>query len=340
MIERENQYASIILRLLVDGTITPQEQSSVVWGDLLQIAAQNGVLVRVVDQLETIGLEPRHFFSAAVKEMRARNQRKLALIEHIGDRCNLANLEYIFPKALQTYPDMPGDIDLYVVATSIDVDRPLLKGLQARSLKRTLRNQIEGTANYIVSGCDSPLEIHHGRVGMVGEHRSYINQLIENAHPVIVEGQNFLMPSPEDQLILQALQRVVQRSYLRLSDVVTTITLISRNNLNWEYIVKTVKELNILYGLSCYLGFVEQIYREAFKNYLLPAGFLMPVGVEMPRVEFKGGFYRFRRIQVGSVGLLNKFWSALIAENWAVATRLSLLPLLALTTAFRKLRTS
>ena len=102
-LEQERNYASIILRLLVDGTIDATEQQNVVWGDLLQISAQNGVLIRVVDQLETIGLEPRHFFSAAVKEMRARNQRKLALINHISERCTQSNIEFVFPKALQSY---------------------------------------------------------------------------------------------------------------------------------------------------------------------------------------------------------------------------------------------
>lgn len=338
--EKERHYASIILRLLVEGTISEAEQQGVIWGDLLQIAAQNGVLIRVVDQLETIGLEPRHFFSAAVKEMRARNQRKLALINHISERCSQANIEFIFPKALQSYPDMPGDIDLYVAGTSLEVDRQILKGLQTKALKRTLRNRIEGTANYMVRGCDAPLEIHHGRLGMAGEHKSYISRLIENAVIARADGQDFLVPSPEDQLILQALQRVVQRSYLRLSDVVTTISLVSRNELNWEYVVRMVKQLNIVYGLSCYLGFIEQIYRETLKNYLLPAGFVVPLGVDMPRIEFNSGFYRFRRIEVGSRQLTNKFCSAMLAEDWAIASRLSLLPVVALSTAFHKLKTS
>ena len=339
-VEQERNYASIILRLLVDGTIDATQQQSVIWGDLLQISAQNGVLIRVVDQLERIGLEPRHFFSAAVKEMRARNQRKLALINHISERCTQSNIEFVFPKALQSYPDMPGDIDLYVGSSSLDIDRVILKGLQTKSLKRTLRNRIEGTANYMVRGCDAPLEIHHGRLGLAGEHKFYISRLIENAVDARAEGQDFLVPSPEDQLVLQALQRVVQRSYLRLSDVVTTIHLLSRNELNWDYVVRTVKELNIVYGLSCYLGFIEQIYREAFQNYLLPAGFLVPVNSDMPRIEFSGGFFRFKRLEVGGRELANKFCSAMLAEDWAIASRLSLLPVVAVSTMFRKLRTS
>jgi hypothetical protein len=338
--EQQRNYASIILRLLVEGTIDSTEQRNVIWGDLLQISAQNGVLIRVVDQLETIGLEPRHFFSAAVREMRARNQRKLALISHIGERCTTSNIDFIFPKALQSYPDMPGDIDLYVTGTSLDIDRIILKGLQTKALKRTLRNRIEGTANYMVRGCDAPLEIHHGRVGMAGEHKSYISRLVENAIHARADGEDFVVPSPEDQLVLQALQRVVQRSYLRLSDVATTIGLVARNELNWEYVVRTVKELNIVYGLSCYLSFVEQIYREAFKDYLLPAGFLVPVTADMPRIEFSGGFFRFKRIEVGGRELANKFCSAMLAEDWAIASRLSLLPVVAMSTMFRKLSSS
>ena len=37
-IVQERQYASIILRLLVDGTIDSAEQQNIIWGDLLQIA--------------------------------------------------------------------------------------------------------------------------------------------------------------------------------------------------------------------------------------------------------------------------------------------------------------
>jgi hypothetical protein len=339
-IEREQSHASTIVRLLIDGVLEPNEREDIIWGDLLQIAAQNGVLIRVVDQLETIGLEPRHFFSATAREMRARNRRKLALISRISERCTEGNVEFIFPKTIQNYPDMTGDIDLFIVPRSVNVDRLILKGLHASPIKRNLRNRIDGTVNYQLPGCDSTLDIHHGRVGMLGEHKLYIGQLIDNGTYVTAEGSEFLIPSPEDQLILQALQRVVQRSYLRLSDVVSAITLLRLKNLNWNYILMTVKSLDSVYGLSCYLSFVEQIYRETFKSSLLPRHFERSLALKPGLIEFKQGFYRFRRIKVGSRGYVHKFCSAVVAENWAVASRLSLLPVLALTTIYRKLRIS
>ena len=329
-------YASIILRLLLNDEIYPVEHRTIHWDDLLHIAARNGVLIRVVDQLERLGLEPRQFFAASVKELRARNHKKLALIESIGEGCDEGDIQFIFPKVFQNYPDISGDIDLYIPDRSLDVDAEILSGLGATPVKRNLRNRIDGTANYRLSGCDSLVEIHHGRVGMLGEHKFYIKQIIERGRWVSLEGRDFLTCSPEDQLILQALQRVVQRSYLRLSDVVATITLLRREVLDWNYIFKTVKDLNIFYGLSSYLSFVQQIHGKTFTS-LLPADLMRSVISKRPGIEFREDFYRFQRFRVGSRGYANKFCSAVLSENWAVARRLSLLPVLALATVSRKL---
>ncbi|MEK6282928.1 MAG: nucleotidyltransferase family protein [Acidobacteriota bacterium] len=340
MMKQSQSYGPTILRLLVDGVMEPCEARKILWGELLHIAAQNGVLIRVVEQLQTIGLEQRHFFYAAVREMRARNQRELALVARIGERCLDGNIDFIFAKALQNYPDIGGDIDLYVVPRSTDVDAVILKGLNAAPVRRKLRNRIDGTATYRLAGYDSLLDIHHGRVGMLGEHKLYINQIIRNGRYVAAEGEKFLIASPEDQLILQALQKVVQRSYLRLSDLVTTISLFRGETLDWNYILKTVTDLNIFYGLRCYLNFVDHIHRETFQEDLLPR-FLRTSSIsKKPPIEFKEGFYRFPRLAVGSRGYANKFCSAVRSENWSVASRLSLLPVLALTSIVHKLRIS
>ena len=337
MIEQGQSYASIILRLLLNDVIEPVEERNIVWGDLLHIAAQNGVLIRVVEMLEKRGLGRPHFFSASVGEMRARNQRKLELIGSIGEACVEGDVSFIFPKIFQNYPDMPGDIDLYVSLRSPHVDAVILRGLSAMPVRRNLRNRIDGSANYRLPSCDSLLEIHHGRIGMLGEHKFYVKQVIEKGNWIKMEGQDFLIASPEDQLILQALQRVVQRSYLRLSDVVSTITLLRNDVLDWDYILKNVKELNTFYGLGSYLSFVEQIYSNTFTSLLPPDLMRSVVSKREETIEFRDGFYRFQRLRVGGRGYANKFCSALLSENWAVASRLSLLPLLALTTISRKL---
>ena len=334
---QQQSYGPIILRLLLDGALEPCDKRDVRWDELLHIAAQNGVLVRVVEQLRRIGLEPPPAFQTAVKEMRASNQRKLAVIARIGERCSDGNIDFIFPKVFQNYPDMGRDIDLYIRPHSTDADALILKGLEATPEKRSLRNRLDGTATYRLAGCDALLDIHHGRVGMLGEHKLFVSQIIRNGRYVTAAGHKFLTPSPEDQLILQALQKVVQRSYLRLSDLVTTVSLLRGEMLDWRYILSTVKDLNSFYSFSCYLNFVEDIHREAFRENILRPFLQTTLSSHEPRsIEFKDGFYRFSRLAIGSRGYANKFCSAVYSENWSVAGRLSLLPLLALTSIVRK----
>jgi len=338
MVAQRQSYGSLILRWLLGDTLEGGATRDVAWAELLYVAVRNGVLIRTVDKLQTIGLASPLLYSAA-KEMRTRNQTKLALIARIAKRCVESKTAFIFPNVVQNYPDMGRDIDLYVAAQTTDVDKAILSGLSATPVKRNLRNRIDGTATYRLAGCDSLLDIHHGRVGLLGEHK-LIGQMIGNGRLMTVEGAELLVPSPEDQLILQA-QKAIQRSCLRLSDLVTTVRLFREETLDWNYIQRTVRSLGISYDLGCYLHLVDQIYREAFKETLLPQYVKsFPGSKKIAAVEFRDGFYRYPRLRIGSTCYANRFWSALRSENWTVASRLSLLPLIALPRIVRRIRIS
>jgi hypothetical protein len=339
MVTQRQSYGSIILRLLWGDTIEACDTRDMAWDELLHVAARNGVLIRAVEKLHAIGLESPHFLYSAAKETRDRNQKKLALITRIAKSCIDARIEFIFPNVLQNYPDMGSDIDLYVAAHTAEVDGAIVSGLNATQGKRSLRNRIDGTATYRLAGCDFLLDIHHGRVGLLGEHK-FVSQMIGNGRLAKIDGNVLLIPSPEDQLILQT-QKVVQRSYLRLSDLVATIRLFRENTLEWNYILKTARKLGVSYDLGCYLKFVDQIHCEAFRHTLLPDSLKsFPGSKRMTSIEFKDGFYRYPRLRIGSRCYANKFWSAVRSEDWKVASRLSLLPLIAVPRIIRRLRIS
>lgn len=332
-------YGSIILRLLQDDPLEHCDLGYIGPDELLYVAAQNGVLIRTVDKLQTIAVQSPHFLCSAANEMRACNRTKLALIVRIAQRCADRKIAFMFPNVVQNHPDMGSDIDLYVATHSTDVDAEIVKSLDATPVRRHLRNRVDGTATYKVAGCDSLLDIHHGRVGLLGEHK-LVGQIIGNGRSVTVDGSEFLVPSPEDQLILQA-AKVMQRSHLRLSDLLTTVKLLREKPLEWNYILKTVRSLGILFELGCYLSFVDQIHHEAFNETVVPE-FLKSIvcSKKAAPIEFKNGFYRFPRVRIGLKGYGNRFWSAVRSENWKVASRLSLLPLIALPGLVRKLRIS
>ncbi|MGQ0763401.1 MAG: nucleotidyltransferase family protein [Acidobacteriota bacterium] len=335
---RRKTYGPIILRLLLGDPLEHCDRGDIGSHELLYVAAQNRVLIRTVDKLRTIGVQPSQFLYSLANEMRACNRTKLALIERIAQRCADRKIAFMFPNAVQNYPDMGSDIDLYVATSSTDVDAEIVKSLNATPVRRHLRNRVDGTATYKVAGCDSLLDIHHGSVGLLGEHK-LIGQIIGNGRSVTVDGREFLVPSPEDQLILQA-AKVMQRSYLPLSDLLTTVRLLRETPLEWNYILKTIRSLCISFELGCYLGFVDQIHREAFNEPLVPELKGIVSSKKAASIEFKNGFYRFPRVRTSLKGYGNRFWSAVRSENWKAASRLSLLPLIALPGLVRKLRIS
>lgn len=336
---RRQSYGPIILRLLLGDLLEGCDPGDIDSNEVLHVAAQNGVLIRTVDKLQTIGVQSHHFLHPAANEMRARNRTKLALIARIAQRCVDRKIAFIFPNAVQNYPDMGSDIDLFVAAHSTGVDAEIISGLNATPVQRNLSSRIDGTATYKVAGCDPLLDIHHGRVGLLGEYE-LVGQIIGNGRFVTVDGSEFLVASPEDQLILQA-AKVLQRSHLRLSDLLTTVKLLREKPLEWNYILKTVQSLGISFELGCYLNLVDQIYREVLNETLVPE-FLKSIAgsKKAASIEFKSGFYRFPRVRIGLKGYGNRFWSAVRSENWKVASRLSLLPLIALPGLVRKLRIS
>jgi len=236
--DHQKLYAALVLQLLLDGNPELCKTVSLTGNEFVHLLKQNLVLLRVAKRLESMGLKPSGLFADAVEEERQRIQAEFALIHKLSQLCLDRGIEHIFAKAFKHYPDMGHEIDLFVLSRSTRVDAQLIKALNASPRKPNLCNRIAGTVNYRVPACESLLEIHHGRLGNLGEHRSFLGTLIKNGKRVEIEGLQFQVPSPEDQLILQVLQRVYGCRYLRLSDIAHAISSIRRDALDWDYILE------------------------------------------------------------------------------------------------------
>jgi hypothetical protein len=339
MLERGESCAAFILRLLLDGESARGHALEVDWNELLYVARQNVVLVRVAERLERSGLQPPPSFAEAVDVEQLENRAKINLIRRISQAATGNNVRFIFAKAFQHFPDMGNDIDLYILPRSLEADALVLDRLSAKPLDRSLHNRAASTANYQVTGCEAQVEIYHGRMGMFAEHDTYLAQVIENGRLREVLGTEFLVPSVEDQLIIQGMQRVYARNFLRLSDIFYTINSIRCDAPDWGYIIRTSRRLGTFEGLCCYLSYVEQIYRRLLGGELLASESRRALNLEgWGPVEFKDGVYKFERPRV--IGYIYKFRAAVVAGNWKMASRLCLLPLLGVGTVARKAASS
>ncbi len=323
----EQRHANLALWLLLDQGGAPPLGMKVDWHLLLAIAEQNSVLVRLSERLERVGLRPPAFFAAAVERARARAQGAGSVMGHIAERCKAHGVEFLFPTAWQHIPDMGGDLDLLVLLREPQIDALILEGLAASLRARDVRDRLAGTALYWLPEPGIALDVHHGRLGFVGEHASYPATLIRHRRRRIMGGEDCFVPAPEDQLVLQGMSRVSGRRSFSIADVVATVTTVRSQRLDWSYIAGAAHRLGLYAGLCCYLSYVSQIYAEIYDGGPLPAeaGSVLTLEGWGP-VVFRAGRYRFPTMRVRP----RLYWRQLAtiagAGEWRAASRLCLVP--------------
>ena len=336
--ETERRHASWVLRLLVDASIAARAPDPFDWDLLLDLTRANGVLVRTAERLATLGVQIPERFAAAVASERERVRSTLALVRQLSRACEAHGIEYVFPKLFQDYPDMGDDVDLLLLERSARVDDRIVAGLRASLAARDIGGWIAGTTTYTIDGCPSPLDVQHGRLGVVGEQTVFPTVLIGHRRHIVVDGSEFATPPPEDQLVLQGLQRVWGRLRIALCDVVFTMSAIRRGSLDWDYILATARRHGALAGLGCYLSYVDQIHRDVFWQPLVAEPMRGVLGLRgWGRVEFRAGGYRFPILRVNSRLYVRQLGSRIAARDWTAATRLFLIPVVAAARAFRRL---
>ncbi len=328
----ERRHAAWVLRLLLDRRAAADDASSLDWDVLLAVARGNGVLVRTTERLAALGVRVPARFAAAVAQERERIRSTLKLVRHVSRACEASGIEFLFPKAFQDYPDMGDDVDLLVLQPSSRVDRGIIAGLRTSAVRRDVGDWIAGGVTYEINGCPSPLDVQHGRLGVVGEHDGFPQVLMRHRRTVAVEGVQYFVASPEDQLILQGLQRVAGRLRIALCDVVFAAAAIRGRALDWDYILATARKHGAFPGLCCYLSYVEQIYRDASGQPLLSGAARRALMLQgWGRVEFRRGGYRFPIVRVSSRLYLQQLGARIAAGDWGGAGRLCLIPMVAAT---------
>jgi hypothetical protein len=335
MTAHEARLATFLLRL-VDDTHRALGSWNPEWSELLGVAQRNGVLVRAVERLERLGAEPPTVVKQAVARERQRVRDTLTLVRSVDRACAARDVTHVFLSAFERYPDAGRDVDLLVLDGALHRDTRVLEDLRAVPLPRDVADRMAGAARYQIDGCE--LDVHHGRLGVVGEDAAYGQLLVRRRRRLRVSDTEFFAPSPEDCMVLEGMRRVYARRGIRLADVAATIGAVRGGGLDWDEIVATADRCGVRPGLCCYLSYVEQIHRDALGEPLLPAllAQALPLG-GWGRVEFRDGCYRFPVLPVSGRLYLRKLAIKLAGGSWYAAARLCLMPVLGAAAGMRRL---
>jgi hypothetical protein len=299
------------------------------WAELRQAAERAGVIVRLADALSADNGRtelPPPFREAAARAC-LRTQQALEVVDRLEYQCRRLGIPHAFLKVAERYPDTGPDIDLLIANYSPAVDRLILGPLPAMARRPAVRSRIAGSRCYLVTH-GLIVDVHHGRVGQVGEQARFARLLLARARDTAIGPSHCTAPDPADHFLLLAVQRLYTRPALRLADLYGVIAALrTPDTWSWDYVFATALSMGVVPAVGAYLEYVDRMSIQLFNRSLLPHDLL---------ARFQTGAVarsnddRYPRRRDARRLYLRQVQATLEAGRWNSAARLSLLPLMAL----------
>jgi hypothetical protein len=311
------------------------------FGKLWELATTHHVILRAFPALHHIMLPMRlkarpdwtEWIESAMATERARIHNALSFLSPICRALESAG-DVIVIKALDHWPDLGSDLDLYTTARGADVVAIMRERFHAQLAQRSWGDRLAGKWNFIVPGLPELLEVHAGRLGQTGEQVSIADSLVARAEAVQFESHTFRVPRPEDRVMISTLQRMYRHFYLRLCDIVDMARLVESGTIDYVYLRSLAQSAGLWDGLATYLTIVED-YVASYRGENLP----LPAWVRNA-AQFGGNQIRIKRkflrvpIFPHAASLYAKEWTKLLYNGELQNTlRLSLLPGMAMAAA-------
>jgi hypothetical protein len=233
-------------------------------------------------------------------------------------------------KSLDHWPDLGNDLDLYTTADEREVVRVFTQKLQAHIEPRSWGDRLANKWNFAIPGLRESVEVHAKRLGQTGEHIALARRFVTRRVPKQVDGHTFLVPAPEERIIVATLQRMYRHFYFRVCDIVNTAALVESGALDYAELQKAANMGGIWPGVASYLVIVSD-YVQQYRGVGLPLPHEIrtaaPFGGD--KVAVRGRFIRVPIMPHGAQLYTRQVTTAALRGDVPATFRLSLLPPLA-----------
>ena len=233
------------------------QQEDAARATILDLGQKHHVVVRAIGRLAQTALrhdaqELADWAATAVASEQERGRKALRFLDSIC--CKLGQVgRVVVIKSLDHWPDLGGDLDLFVAAEDTAVTQTMQREFQAQVLERSWGDRLAHKWNFQVPGLPLAVEAHIGRLGQTGEHIALGNRVAKNAREQRVGDFDFPLPNPADSIILATLQRMYRHFYFRLCDMANTANLVELRGVDFEYLRKSADAAGIWPGAATYL---------------------------------------------------------------------------------------
>lgn len=300
---------------------------------LASLADSNHVVIRafqVVAQMAGGNTELAGWANGVLAKEEVRIQNALTYLHRICDALEQGGCPTTVMKSLDHWPDLGNDLDLYTTADERQVVQIMTSRMGAHTEPRSWGDRLANKWNFAVPGLPESVEVHAQRLGQTGEHIAMARRFVTRRVPKTVAGLTFLVPAPEERVIVATLQRMYRHFYFRVCDIVNTSALLEEGSLDFAELKKAADMGAIWPGVATYLKIVCHYVREYRGNAPeLPNQVLSAARFGGEVIHARGKFLRVPVLPHGADLYTRQVTYTALRGDVPATLRLSLLPYLA-----------
>lgn len=310
--------------------------------DLKALAITNHVIMRSFVPLRQILQATGNNVGAdwaadAVQQETVRINHALGFLEQICKALEEGGCPVAVIKSLDHWPDLGSDLDLYTDAESAKIVELMSARFNARLADRSWGDRLANKWNFIVSGLPELVEVHAGRLGQTGEQTAVTRSLSARTRMTQMLGHFFLVPAPEDRIVISTLQRMYRHFYIRLCDIVDNARLLDDHLVDFEYLRSLGSAAGLWEGIATYLTIISE-YVEGYRGTGVPLPLFVTGSAKFgtDQVRFRRDFLRVSILPHSLNLYASELMSLLLKGELRNSLRLSLLPGLATAAALEQ----
>ncbi|HZR30781.1 MAG TPA: hypothetical protein VFA76_02860 [Terriglobales bacterium] len=303
--------------------------------ELVSLADSHHVLIRALQTLQGLAAGAAHteLLKWAADSVAAENARIDNALRHLDAICReleAAHCQVVVMKSLDHWPDLGNDLDLFTSASEQAVVAVMREKFNAHVEPRSWGDRLANKWNFAVPGLREAIEVHAQRLGQTGEHTGLAQRVIERRTSKQINSYRFLVPAPEERVIIATLQRMYRHFYFRICDVVDTANLVESGALDYPELRRASEMGGIWPGVATFLVIVSD-YVEAYrgKGLPLPSEVLASSRFGGDKITVRSRFLRFPLMPEGASLYTRQVTSTARRGDIPATLRLSLLPPLA-----------
>ena len=233
-------------------------------------------------------------------------------------------------KSLDHWPDLGNDLDLYTTGDEKCVRQVMVSRLAAKVDPRSWGDRLANKWNFCIPGMPELVEVHAQRLGQTGEQTQMARRFVSRRVPKTIGGHTFLVPAPEERVLVATLQRMYRHFYFRVCDIVNTAGLLDAGEVDFVELRRAADLGGIWNGVATYLKIVcdyAKTYRGTAPE--LPREVLRAAQFGGESVYVGGRFIRIPVLPNGARLYTRQVTHAALRGDVPATLRLSLLPPLA-----------